>query len=82
VHLGAVFNLSHTLPQLGPFRPPIRSETVAGLYWVGGAVHPGSGLMTILEAAKHTAQFVRDDLPLDKPNSRFWIPILPKSKIT
>lgn len=64
VHLGAVFNLSHTLPQLGPFRPPIRSETVAGLYWVGGAVHPGSGLMTILEAAKHTAQFVQADLPV------------------
>lgn len=64
VHLGAVFNLSHTLPQLGPFRPPIRSETVAGLYWVGGAVHPGSGLMTILEAAKHTAQFVQEDMPM------------------
>ncbi|MDA0674059.1 MAG: phytoene desaturase family protein [Cyanobacteria bacterium] len=64
VYLGAVFNLSHGLTQLGPFRPPIRSETVTGLYWVGGAVHPGSGLMTILEAAKHTAQFVRSDLPL------------------
>jgi phytoene desaturase len=64
VYLGAVFNLSHGLTQLGPFRPPIRSETVQGLYWVGGAVHPGSGLMTILEAAKHTAQFVRSDLPV------------------
>jgi hypothetical protein len=30
VYLGAVFNLSHGLTQLGPFRPPIRSETVAG----------------------------------------------------
>ena len=63
VHLGAVFNLSHSLKQLGPFRPPIRSETVNHLYWVGGAVHPGSGLMTILESAKNTSSFVQADLP-------------------
>ncbi|MBE7380252.1 MAG: phytoene desaturase [Leptolyngbya sp. SIO1E4] len=62
VYLGAVFNLSHTWRQLGPFRPPIRSETLERLYWVGGAVHPGSGLMTILEAAKNTAKFVTQDL--------------------
>ena len=62
VYLGAVFNLSHTWRQLGPFRPPIRSETLDRLYWVGGAVHPGSGLMTILEAAKNTAQFVMQDV--------------------
>lgn len=62
VYLGAVFNLSHTWRQLGPFRPPIRSENIHQLYWVGGAVHPGSGLMTILEAAKNTANFVKQDL--------------------
>ena len=62
VYLGAVFNLSHTWQQLGPFRPPIRSETTERLYWVGGAVHPGSGLMTILEAAKNTAHYVSQDL--------------------
>jgi phytoene desaturase len=62
VYLGAVFNLSHTWRQMGPLRPPIRSETIDRLYWVGGAVHPGSGLMTILEAAKNTARFVNQDL--------------------
>jgi len=62
VHLGAVFNLSHGWTQLGPFRPHIRSDAVRGLYWVGGAVHPGSGLLTILEAAKSTAHFVAQDL--------------------
>ncbi len=61
VYLGAVFNLSHTWLQMGPFRPPIRSEEIDRLYWVGGAVHPGSGLMTILEAAKNTAQFIGQD---------------------
>ena len=62
VYLGAVFNMSHTWQQLGPFRPPIRSENLGHLYWVGGAVHPGSGLMTILEAAKNTAKFIHHDL--------------------
>ena len=62
VYLGAVFNLSHNWLQLGPFRPPIRSEYIDKLYWVGGAVHPGSGLMTILESAKNTARFVEEDL--------------------
>ena len=62
VHLGAVFNLSHTWTQLGPFRPPIRDPKNQRLYWVGGAVHPGSGLLTILEAAKSTAFFVEQDL--------------------
>ena len=62
VYLGSVFNLSHTWRQLGPFRPPIRSKKSDRLYWVGGAVHPGSGLMTILEAAKNAATFVKQDL--------------------
>ncbi|MEO0457599.1 MAG: phytoene desaturase family protein [Cyanobacteria bacterium P01_A01_bin.114] len=61
VHLGAVFNISHTWTQLGPFRPPIRSDAAKGLYWVGGAVHPGSGLLTILEAAKSVTHFVSQD---------------------
>ncbi|MEO1402714.1 MAG: phytoene desaturase, partial [Cyanobacteria bacterium J06635_1] len=61
VHLGAVFNISHTWTQLGPFRPPIRSDAAEGLYWVGGAVHPGSGLLTILEAAKSVTHFVSQD---------------------
>jgi phytoene desaturase len=62
VHLGAVFNLSHTWRQMGPFRPPIRSDAARNLYWVGGAVHPGSGLLTILEAAKSVTYFVKQDV--------------------
>ncbi|MUL35744.1 phytoene desaturase family protein [Gloeocapsopsis dulcis] len=62
VHLGAVFNLGHGWRQLGPFRPPIRSENVRNLYWIGGAVHPGSGLLTILEAARSATFFVNQDL--------------------
>jgi phytoene desaturase len=63
VHLGAVFNLSHTWSQLGPLRPHIRSSAAERLYFVGGAVHPGSGLLTILEAARSAAHVVAQDLP-------------------
>lgn len=61
VHLGSVFNLIHNWQQLGPFRPPIRSENIRNLYWIGGAVHPGSGLLTILEAARSATYFIGQD---------------------
>lgn len=60
-HLGAVFNLIHSWGQLGPLRPHIRADGVRGLYWIGGAVHPGSGLMTIMEAARSAAHFIEED---------------------
>lgn len=66
-YLGAVFNLIHNWAQLGPLRPHIRHPGVRGLYWIGGAVHPGSGLMTILEAAKSAVHFIREDLPVTVP---------------
>jgi phytoene desaturase len=60
-HLGAVFNLIHSWSQLGPLRPHIRHDGARDLYWIGGAVHPGSGLMTILEAAKSAVHFINED---------------------
>ena len=60
-HLGAVFNLIHSWGQLGPLRPHIRADGVRGMYWIGGAVHPGSGLMTIMEAARSAAHFIAED---------------------
>jgi phytoene desaturase len=62
IYQGAVFNLVHSWNQLGPLRPPIRSDAAAGLYYVGGAVHPGSGLLTILEAARSAAIFIQQDM--------------------
>ncbi|HEU4328316.1 MAG TPA: phytoene desaturase family protein [Roseiflexaceae bacterium] len=64
---GAVFNLGHGWSQLGPLRPHIRSPYARGLYWIGGAVHPGSGLLTILEAARSAAHFIAEDAPLQRP---------------
>jgi phytoene desaturase len=55
VYRGAVFSLSHTWRQLGPLRPKVKSPDIAGLYWVGGGTHPGSGLLTIMESANIAA---------------------------
>jgi phytoene desaturase len=63
-HLGAVFNLGHDWGQLGPLRPHIRADWLPGLYFVGGAVHPGSGLLTILESAKSSVHFITQDHPV------------------
>jgi phytoene desaturase len=63
-HLGAVFNLIHSWTQLGPLRPHIRADGARNLYWIGGAVHPGSGLMTIMEAARSAAHFISEDVPV------------------
>jgi phytoene desaturase len=63
VYQGAVFNLTHGWTQLGPLRPHIRSTAVNGLYFIGGAVHPGSGLLTILEACRSASYFIGQDFP-------------------
>ena len=68
-HLGAVFNLIHSWSQLGPLRPHIRHQGARGIYWIGGAVHPGSGLLTILEAAKSAVHFIGEDLPVQRPRT-------------
>lgn len=58
VFRGAVFNLSHTWLQLGAMRPRVKNPDVAGLYWVGGGTHPGSGLLTIMESANIAADYL------------------------
>lgn len=59
---GAVFNLTHSWNQLAPFRAPPGSDSLRKLYWIGGAVHRGSGLLTILEAARSATTFIKQDL--------------------
>ena len=62
IHLGATFNLSHTLGQLLHLRPRNRFEDVPGVYLVGGGTHPGSGLPVIFESARITSRLLCEDL--------------------
>jgi phytoene desaturase len=62
VYKGATFNLSHSLDQMLYLRPHNRFEEVPGLYLVGGGTHPGSGLPTIYESARISADLLSEDL--------------------
>ncbi len=64
VYKGAVFNLAHTLGQMLYLRPHNKFESIPGLFIVGGGTHPGSGLPTILESGRITADLI------DKQNTK------------
>lgn len=59
VYNGATFNLAHNLGQMMYLRPHNTFEEVRGIWLVGGGTHPGSGLPTIFESAKISAQLLR-----------------------
>lgn len=61
VHLGATFNLAHSLDQMLHLRPRNRFEDLEGVYLVGGGTHPGSGLPVIYESARITSKLILQD---------------------
>ncbi len=58
IHLGAVFNLGHQLNQMMMFRPHNKFEELEHCFLVGGGTHPGSGLPTIYESARISANAI------------------------
>jgi phytoene desaturase len=56
--LGATFNLGHTITQMLYLRPRNKFEEVNHCYLVGGGTHPGSGLPTIYESARISADLI------------------------
>ncbi|MDB6134299.1 MAG: phytoene desaturase [Verrucomicrobiales bacterium] len=72
IHLGATFNLAHSLDQMLHLRPRNRFEDVDGIYLVGGGTHPGSGLPVIFESARISTRLLLADLgvkPVHFPSS-------------
>lgn len=61
VFLGATFNLGHQVTQMLTLRPHNRFELLNNLYLVGGGTHPGSGLPTIYESGRITANLIEED---------------------
>ncbi len=61
VYEGATFNLAHNLRQMMHLRPHNRFDELANCWLVGGGTHPGSGLPTIMESARITAQGIVAD---------------------
>ncbi|HBG41635.1 MAG TPA: hypothetical protein DDW85_09505 [Porphyromonadaceae bacterium] len=54
---GAVFgSLSHTIFQMGYFRPHNRHAKYTNLFFVGGSTHPGNGVPLVLLSSKLTTE--------------------------
>ena len=54
---GSVFgSLSHTILQMGYFRPHNRHRKYKNLYFAGGSTHPGNGIPLVLLSAKLTSE--------------------------
>lgn len=68
VHLGATFNLAHSLDQMLHLRPHNRFEDADGIYLVGGGTHPGSGLPVIFESARISTRLLLQDLGIPSAN--------------
>lgn len=60
VYKGATFNLAHNLGQMMYFRPHNKFQELENCWLVGGGTHPGSGLPTIFESARITANLIFD----------------------
>ncbi len=58
IFLGATFNLAHTLGQMLYMRPHNRYQGFKNCYLVGGGTHPGSGLPTIFESGRISANLI------------------------
>ena len=59
---GSVFgSLSHSIFQMGYFRPHNKHNKYKNLYFAGGSTHPGNGIPLVLLSAKLTAERVFKD---------------------
>jgi phytoene desaturase len=58
VFLGATFNMGHNWSQMLFMRPHNKFEEFDHCYLVGGGTHPGSGLPTIFESARISANLI------------------------
>jgi phytoene desaturase len=58
VYNGATFNLAHNVGQMLYFRPHNEFEEFKNCYLVGGGTHPGSGLPTIYESGRISAELI------------------------
>ena len=60
VYKAATFSLSHKLSQMLYWRPHNRFEELENCYLVGGGTHPGSGLPTIYQSARISANLISE----------------------
>ena len=70
VFLGATFNMGHSWSQMLYLRPHNEFEEFSNCYLVGGGTHPGSGLPTIFESARISANLMCEKYSIDYPQPK------------
>lgn len=70
VFLGATFNMAHSWNQMLCLRPHNQFEPFSNCYLVGGGTHPGSGLPTIFESARISANLICAKYEMPYPVAR------------
>lgn len=68
IFMGATFNLAHTLDQMLYLRPNNKYSKFKNCYLVGGGTHPGSGLPTIYESGRISANLICDQFDIPHEN--------------
>ncbi len=53
---GAAFGIGHGIFQVGYFRPPMASENIEGMYFVGASTRPGTGVPLVTIGAQLVAE--------------------------
>jgi phytoene desaturase len=66
---GATHGLSHTLMQLGYFRPSNRHGRYHNVYFVGASTHPGTGVPTALVSARLVAERITEEHAVRMPRA-------------
>ncbi|MGA9586963.1 MAG: phytoene desaturase family protein [Terracidiphilus sp.] len=70
VYLGATFNMAHSWNQMMYLRPHNEFEQFSNCYLVGGGTHPGSGLPTIFESARISANLICQKYEIPHPATK------------
>jgi phytoene desaturase len=76
VFLGATFNMAHSWDQMLYMRPHNKFEEFSNCYLVGGGTHPGSGLPTIFESARISANLICEQYEVPYPVVKPLEPVL------
>jgi phytoene desaturase len=76
VFLGATFNMAHSWNQMLYLRPHNEFEKFSNCYLVGGGTHPGSGLPTIFESARISANLICQKYEIPHPATKPLEPVL------
>lgn len=59
---GSIYGISSNSLRTAFLRPPNRDKKIRGLYFAGGATHPGGGLPLVALSGKIAAEMVSEDL--------------------